>query len=328
MTGFVKRKIKLTVQLAPNTGTNQPNTFAESGTDSVTIENLRMNVRIQNSGTPAGNNAQIKIYGLPPSLMNQLATLGLVFNLVPKNTLTVSAGDDEAGLSSVYLGTIWAAYGDYSSQPNVPFHFECITAAAQAAISIPATSFTGTTDVATIMSGLARQMGLSFENNGISIKISNPYFSGSGRAQVQKCAKWANIEWTIENNKLAIWPKGGNRNTPNIPTISPETGMISYPSFTQQGIIVKTVFNPQITFGSLIKVESSVLRGISAAAAANPRPNAGGGINKVPFPTQWAVNQIDHALDSQEPHGQWMSTVYAYNPGYAKGIQPPNPGQQ
>jgi hypothetical protein len=197
---------------------------------------------------------------MPPSLMNQLATLGLVFNLVPKNTLTIMAGDDESGMSTVFGGTIWAAYGDYASQPNVPFHFECLAGAADAAIAVPASSFTGSTDVATIMSGLARQMGLGFENNGVSVKLSSPYLSGSAKVQAQKVADWAGIEWTIDDGKLAIWPKGGNRNTPNVPTISPSTGMISYPAFTQQGIIVKTVFNPQISFGSLIKVESSLLR--------------------------------------------------------------------
>jgi hypothetical protein len=41
MTGFVQRKIKISVQLAPNTGTNQPNTFTGTGSDTVTIENLR-----------------------------------------------------------------------------------------------------------------------------------------------------------------------------------------------------------------------------------------------------------------------------------------------
>lgn len=324
MTDFVQRKLKLTVQLAANSGTNQPNTFAESGTDTVTIEGLRMNVRISNSGAAADNRAQIKVYGIPPSLMNQLSTLGLVFNLVPLNQLTIMAGDDNAGMSTVFTGTVWAAYGDYSSQPNVPFHFECLAGAAAAAIAIPVSSFTGPTDVATIMSGLARQMGLGFENNGVSVKLSSPYLSGSAKSQVQKCAEWAGIEWTIDDQKLAIWPKGGNRNTPNMPTISPDTGMIGYPAFTQQGIMVRTAFNPQISFGSLIKIESSLLRGI--AAAQDPRlkqiqnaPNQ----STTTFPSTWAVNKIDHALDSQVPRGEWESTIFAYNPNYSRAILPP-----
>lgn len=319
---FVERKLKITIQLAPNTGTNQPNTFTGTGADTVTIEGLRTTVRIQNSGAAADNRAQVKIFGMPPSLMNQLSTLGLVFNLVPKNTLTIMAGDDASGLSAVFSGTVWAAYGDYSAQPSVPFHFECLAGAADAAIAIAPSSFTGSTDVATILSGLARQMGVGFENNGVNVKLSSPYVSGSAKIQVQKVAEWAGIEWTIDANKLAIWPKGGNRNTPNVPVISPSTGMISYPAFTQQGIIVKTVFNPQISFGSLVKVESSLLSGIAAAKPSQPQlPTQTQ--NTTTFPTQWAVNKIDHSLDQLEPGGDWSSTVYAYNPNYSRSILPP-----
>ncbi len=318
---FVQRKISVTVQLASNSGTNQPNTFAESGTDTVKLSGLRTIVRVQNSGAAADFKAQVKVYGMPPSLMNQLATLGLAFNLVPKNTLTITAGDDESGMSTIFTGTVWGAYGDYASQPDVPFEFECLAAAADAAISIPPSSFPGTADVATIMSGLARQMNLGFENNGVSIKLASPYFSGSAKIQVQKCAEWAGIEWTIDGQKLAIWPRGGNRNTSNVPLISPETGMISYPAFTRQGIIVKTVFNPQISFGGLIKVQSLVLSGISAAQNPQTLPNAPAATTV--FPTQWAVNKIDHSLDSSVPHGEWSSTIYAYNPGIAKTTLPP-----
>ena len=47
--------------------------------------------------------------------------------------------------------------------------------------------------------------------------------------------------------------------------------MISYPAFTQQGVIVKTLFDPTISFGSLVQVKSSLL---SAIASAQPTPLA------------------------------------------------------
>lgn len=309
---LLQRKLRIAVQLAPNTGTNQPNKFSESGTDTVTIENLRMNVRISNSGAPADGRAQIKIFGMPPSLMNQLSTLGLVFNIVPKNTLTIQAGNDTDGFATVFSGTIYAAYGDYAAQPNVSFQLECLSGVANSVAPAPVSSFTGSTSVETIMSGLARQMNLGFENNGVSIQLSSPYFTGGLWEQARKCAEHAGISWgVVDGNKLAIWPKGGNRNTPNIPTISPATGMVGYPAFTQQGLIVKTIFNPQISFGSLLKIESSLLSGI---AGAQPTSN---------FPSQWAVNKLDLALDAQTPKGDWMSIVYCYNPNYAKAILPP-----
>jgi hypothetical protein len=135
---LIERRVSISVTLAQNTQTNQPSTFAGGG-DTVTIDGLRMIVRIQNSGAPADCRAQIQIFGMSPSLMNQLSTLGLVFNLVPKNTITVQAGDDASGLSPVFTGTIYFAYGMYESQPNVPFHFECIAGAADAVAPAPQT---------------------------------------------------------------------------------------------------------------------------------------------------------------------------------------------
>lgn len=320
---FVQRLLSISVQLAPNTKTNQPSTFQESGTDTVTLTGSRTTVRIQNSGAPADGRATVKVYGMTPSLMNQLATLGLVFNLVPKNALTIQAGDSVSGMATIYSGTILTAYGDYEAQPDVPFVFGCQSGLANAVISAPPSSFQGATDVASIMSGLARQMNMGFENNGVSATLSNAYFSGSFKTQADKCARDAGISWGIINgNMLAIWPKGGNRNTPNVPVISAATGMVDYPVFTPQGIIVKTLFSPLIAFGSLIKVESSLLSGIAAVQQQNQTGASPLSTSSV-FPSQWAINKLDLALDSLFPKGQWLSTIYAYNPGYARSLIPP-----
>lgn len=318
---FSQKLINVTVQLAPNTQTNQPNTFAESGTDTVTLSGSRTSVRIENSGAPADGRAQVRIWGMTPSLMNQLATLGLVFNLVPKNVLTIEAGDTAVGMATVFTGTIWAAYGDYQAQPDVPFVFECLSGAAEAVINVPPSSFQGSVSVASMMSGFARQMNLGFENNGVSTQLTNAYFSGSAKDQAAKCAADADIKWGIINgNVLSIWPKGGNRNTTSVPVISPfpTGGMVAYPAFTQQGIIVKTLFDPRIAFGALVQVQSSLL---SAIAGAQPTSPAAGGAQT--FPSMWAVNKLDLALDSLLPKGQWVSTIYGYNPGYARSIIPP-----
>ena len=344
---FAQRLITVTVQLAPNTGTNQPNTFVESGSDTVTLIGSRTSVRVQNSGAAANNSATIKIWGMTPSLMNQLATLGLVFNLVPKNQLTIQAGtmgpSGIPNLATIFTGNVWAAYGDYSAQPDVPFIFECLSYAADSVLNVPPSSFPGSTDVGNIMSGFARQMNVGFENNfpaaggsnanATGITLSNAYFTGAVRIQAQKCATAADIYWGLFGNVLAIWPKGGNRKpgTQSVPVISPINGMISYPAFTQQGIVVSTLFDPTISFGSLVQVNSSLLSGIAATQAAKsqvPQPSAPSSASQMAaasqtFPSMWAVNKLDLALDSLLPKGQWMSTIWAYNPGYARTIIAP-----
>lgn len=315
MASFAKRQLEFTIKLASAPKTNQPASFAESGTDTVTIpRGLRSSVRIQNSGAPSGSRARAQVWGIQPSLMNQLATLGMVYNLIPRNTITIAAGDEGKSLSPVFTGTIMAAYADYDAMPDVPFYFECLSGLAEALAPARPSSFPRATDAQTVMAGLARQMGLIFENNNVNVPLPTSYFDGNYTDQFEACRKAANIEGVIAGGKLIIWPKGGSRNTPTIPMISKATGMIGSPAFTQQGIIVRTVFDPLISFGGLIKVQSFVLDG---TLTAQKNQNA---TFKVPTDSTWAVNKLDLALDCLVPKGQWMSSIQAYNPNYPKPL--------
>lgn len=297
---FVKRVVQISVKLAADPASNQPATFAESGTDTVTFQDKRTIALVQNSGAPGGSMAQVSVYGLTLSVMDQLSTLGMVFSMIPRNTITVQAGDADGGLSTVFAGTIIQGYGDFNASPDVAFHFECQSGLAESVIPVPATSYNGSTDVGTIMSSLAKQMNLGFENNGVSAQLSNPYLPGSALQQVRRAAEAANINAEIvDGTKLAIWPKGGSRGGSS-PLISPTTGMIGYPSYTQQGIMVKTLFNPQVGFGGMIQVESLLKKANGS----------------------WAVYKLDHVLESQVPRGKWESTIYAYNPKYPQPIPP------
>lgn len=294
---FTQKLIEIDISLGPDTTTNQPRQFS-NGLNTVTLSGSRTSVRIQNSGTPNGSNAQIDIFGLTTSLMNELSTLGMVFQLIPQNTVTIRAGDATAGLATVFIGTIMSAVGDYNQAPNVPMHFECQAGLINAVAPFKASSYPNPTDVGTIMSGLAKQMGYGFENSGVEVTLPPSYFSGSAEDQWQKVARDAGIQADVVPGAsgslvLAIWPKGKSRGG-QAPLVSPSTGMIGYPAYTQQGILVKTIFNPQIGFGGQINVQSSL-------------PKATG---------TWIILRMDHALDSQVKGGQWESSLWCFNPDF------------
>lgn len=303
MASLPRRLLEFDVVLGRDTKTNQPLKFDESGTNATTIAGVRASVRVQNSGRPAGSSAQIEIWGLTPSLMNQLATLGMAYQIVPKNTVIVRAGDEGSALTTVFAGTIFWAYADYDSAPDVPFRMEAHALLASAVISAAPTSFPGPVNVADAMGNFAKLLGLTFENNGINLQIPASYFPGNLKQQMYALADHAGINAEVINGSiLAIWPKGGARNTTTIPLIAPPPAgqMIGYPAYTNQGIIVRSLFNPQVTQGGKFKVQTSV------------KPVADVGT--------WAVNKIDLALDSLVPHGQWMMTIHAYNPAQGKPI--------
>lgn len=301
---FVERLIEVSIKLAPSPQSGQPMSFAGTdGLDTVTLSGSRTSVRVENNGAPAGSQATVTVYGLTPSLMNQLQTLGQQFNEIARNLITVTAGDAVSGLSPVFSGTIMNAYADYGQAPIVPMIFQCQSSGIDAVAPATASSFPGPTDVATIMAGFARQMNVGFENNGVTIQLPGSYFSGNVRQQVMKCAQAARINAEVINGVLCIWPKGGSRtsltgNGP-VPLISADSGMIQYPTFwMQNGVIVRTLFDPHIAFGGTVRVESSVQKASGT----------------------YVVWKLDLALDSLVPNGKWEAAVHCFAQGFAAPI--------
>jgi hypothetical protein len=292
---FVRRRITLKITLAPS-DTNAPRTFSESGTNTVTIEDARASVRIQNSGSLAGSEAQISVWGITPNLMNQLSTLGVVISLVPRDSIAVSVGDDGGAMTTIFIGNIIQAYADYASMPDVPFRMQCLAGASAAATTVAPSSFKGSTSIKTILEALASSVGWSFENSGVDVSLSNPYYSGSALNQIRQIAEHAGINAQVINDVLAIWPKYGARQNLGLPVVAPppDGNLIGYPNYTQQGLMLRTLFDRRISFGAQIKVQSSL-----------PRANG-----------TWNVLKLDHALDAVIPGGEWSSTIFCYNPGF------------
>lgn len=294
---FVQRLINIQVTLSPETSpVGQSRTFAGGG-DTVVLSGLRTSCKIAKAGGLSDSTMDLKVWGLTKSLMDQLSTLGLQINLIPKNRIVVTAGDAVNGMGTVFDGYILAAYSDFQGAPDVPFVISAQTNPVYAVIPAAVSSFPAPVDVATAMSGFATLMGLKFENNGVATKLPPSYFWGSVKSQMQDCARAAGIDFIVDNGVLAIWPKNGSRGGA-IPLLSPKTGMVGYPTYTAYGIMVKTLFNPSIGFGSKIKVESSL------AAASG----------------EFTVYMLDHDLESQLPKGSWFSMVGGHNPKYPTPI--------
>jgi len=243
----------------------------------------------------------MRIYGLTLDVMNDLATLGMVYNQMRRNTVTVLAGDAVAGVHMVFYGSIQQAWTDFSSMPDVSFNVEAQTLGTEAVILADSTSISGAVDVAAQMEKFAKALNLDFENNGITTKTPPVNLWGSIVSQAAQLAKTADINWFVDNRTLAIWPKGnaGSRGG-TVPIISKDSGLVGYPGFTAYGISLKMLFNPDIKFGGRIKVESDLSQLLST-------------INSKGF---WQVYFIDHHIESNLPHGQWFTTITCFNPDF------------
>ncbi|KAA1013036.1 hypothetical protein FVF58_09605 [Paraburkholderia panacisoli] len=278
---FTEKQLQITISL----GQGQ---FGDTGANTVTLSGLRVRAEIQQFGGDAMPQVQLLVYGLPASMMNQLTAIGPINSAVLfQNSVLIAAGDSGKTLTTVYSGSIWQAWADYNQIPESALNISAVGGLAASLKPVAATSYTGSADVETIMQSLASLAGLSFVNHGVSVQLSNPYFPGTALAQIRECAQAADCNITIENGALEIWPKNGSRSLPAIPVVSVETGMVGYPTFSSNGLMVTTMFNPSIKIGGQFQVQSSI------------KPANG----------IYVATQISHSLESMVPEGQWFTHI-------------------
>lgn len=279
---FLRRKIDVVLQFGQGA-------FGDDGFDQVDLSGLRVSANISKAGDPGFSTATIRLWGLTSSLMNRATTLGKPLQYFRNNVISLLAGDDETGMSLVFNGTIQTAYQDFNGAPDASLNITAFIGLIDQNRPVPPFSAKGGADAVTILSGLATQMGLNFENNGVTGQLSNPYFPGTARSQVEACCRAINCYWIIDNNALAVWPKGGKRGG-LVPRINKASGLVGYPQYTSAGIGLRTLFNPGINYGAEIQLESEI------------KPADG----------TWIVNKLAYALEAEMPDGAWFTDLEAY----------------
>lgn len=280
---FVKRALDFTFKLG--TGT-----FGATGANTVQVPSgLWATAQILKFGTPSMNRANIRIWGLSRSLMNKLSRIGVLPNATRFNFVTVMAGDAGGNMSLAFSGGIRFCWPDFSNPTEASLNVSAFTGLLAQMKPAPPTSFNGSTDVATIMGQLAKQMGYTFENNGVSVQLSNPYLPGTARMQALAAADAAGIYVVFDddNGVLAILPKDGARGG-GIPVISPTGDMVGYPTYIGPAQVgLRTEYNPQLRFMGLVNVKNSVIDGANG---------------------NWRVTSLIHDL-STLPGGPWFSDL-------------------
>lgn len=268
--------------------------FGSSNSNQITLQGFRARVRIDKAGGMQMGTLRAQIYGVSQSNMNSATTLQWKPKAYIPNTIQVFAIDGQRE-TLVFSGNIVNAWGNYQNMPDVFLEIQAQAAYFNQLEGVNPTSYKGQIDVVAAMSQLAKNMNLAFENNGVSgISLVNQYLPNTYLEQAKTLAQAAGIWLYIDDGTLAITPAFFPRSKP-VPLISKDTGLKSYPTFDGIGVNFQTYFNPSITFGGSIQIETSI-------------PQARG---------TWIVTSIAHDLDSTMPNGQWFSTVRGNQTGLA-----------
>lgn len=259
--------------------------FGSSDNNQITLEGYRALAYVDKAGGMMMGTLRARIYGVSQQDMNSITTLQWKTGLLIQNTVQVFAIDGDTE-TLIFAGNIVNAWGDYLNMPEVFLQIQAQSAYFAGLQSAAPISISGGIDVAVVMERIAKGMGLSFENNNVSVILTDVYVANTLKEQALELARMCNFSLYIDDTVLAIT----NRYSPRaglIPQISAQTGLVGYPTFDGVGVNLRILYNPAITFGGSINVVTDVLQAAG----------------------QWIVTSISHTLESEKPSGQWFSQV-------------------
>lgn len=283
-TSFLQRFLQ--VQLTLNSGE-----FAD-GSNSKIIDSLAMTASIEKLGPPDFGKASVEIYGMLLEDMEQLTTLNFQPLFVSRNYINIFAGDDVNGMSQVFAGTITSASADFNSQPEIKFKIEAQIGFFGAVTAQSPTAIKGSQSVSSFVEQQAQKLGLTFVNEGVTASIRNCVFNGSPLAQARAAAAAVGAELITDDDEMILLNKDQARNG-DVPLLSKDSGLLGYPSITQNGIELKAIFNPAFKFAGLIEIDSIV-------------PKTSG---------QWRIVKLTHNLTSNMvSNGAWESSITGFYP--------------
>ena len=277
-----------TIQVAVTLGKGN---FSEGGNTKI-IEGLACDVTVQKPGLPEKNSAAVKIWGLKYEDMAQLTMLAFKPLESQHNLISIKAGEKGGSLALVFQGEITSAFADFNAAPDVCMQFEADSGSYPQQIASPVATVKGEAKADQLFSQFAQSAGYTLKNEGVTSSVQNAWFPGSPIDKMTKLARDVGCELIIDDGAIVVLPAGKAREG-NAVLLTKNTGLIGYPTFNQDGISCKCIFNPDLIYGGLIKVESIV-------------PRASG---------VWRITKLTHHITAYIPGGgNWESQIEAsYN---------------
>ncbi len=278
---FTLKHIRITVTLGKGV-------FSAGGNTRV-IEGLACEVSVEKPGLPEKNSASIKIWGLSYEDMAQLTMLSFRPLESQKNFIEVMAGEQGGNLTTIFQGEISSAFADFNASPNPCMQFEADSGSYPQQIAMPVATVIGVAPAAALFARFADEAGYTYINQGVTASVKDIWLPGSPMDKMIKLARDIGCELIIDDATVLTLPAGLARGGVAV-ALNKDTGLIGYPTFTQDGISCRCVFNPNLVYGGLIAVESIV-------------PRATG---------LWRITRLSHQISAWLPGGgSWESKVEA-----------------
>lgn len=285
MNSLSEKQLRVTIILA---GTNQ--VFPGTNNNTLVLTDLRVSAKVKAVARLA-TQADIKIYGMQPALMDALTVVWANPPIVLDHVVILEAKetndpDPNRGWSQVFKGTIIEGQPEYRGAPEVYFHLLAVVGYFQKINAAPPTSYPGSVEADVLLNDIISDMGFDAEIAGnVQGTLTNPYFYGTKYDQlVQACAALG-ADFYVNGDVVVVTASGQPRTQQVAVVLNKDSGLIGYPVFERAGLVVDAIYNPAFASGLPIDLTSSV-------------PSATG---------RWYPYALTHTLETKTRRAKWQT---------------------
>ena len=324
---FSRKQISVTFNIALPDGT----------TDSLTLESdYRIKAIVSHAGMSVGSELELEIWGMSIHDMNRLSYVANYPNAQnprtvdqSNSTVIVRVGDYGQPLTTLFMGLLTEGSADLNGGEPV-FRAHAMTSLLLAAVVPDPISYRGPRSVVSILSDICTAAGYQLIDHGgwdRHAVLHNHYAEGTTldqlKSTIEACGGTFNLtninaieiqDATPLSGTVEVWGPtyGGvvkSASEITLPLISPETGLVGYPTYNRSGISFSSLLRPDIAFYQPVKIKKEYTPAgwVASAGGLNQQ---GQRIATAPWDGIWLPISITHEVTSEIPGGNWHTFVY------------------
>lgn len=218
-----------------------------------TYENLAITVSGRKYVSPNQGECNVTIANLSKEVRDEILTETSPFNRNrTRKSIIVEVGRESYGTSVLYRGDIFRS--SVSQAPDNILTLRCLTAQFQKGNIITRTA-PESERLSVLSQSIASDNGLDLNFLSQEKNIANYNFVGASINQVELLSQLSGEDVFVDGETLIVKPP--RQPVPGtVRVLSPTTGMVGIPEFTEQGIKVTFLYDPQTVVGGEIQIDS------------------------------------------------------------------------
>jgi len=234
-----------------------------SGSDAPGEETLRCKFEIKNTMIPTPNVAVIRVFNPAP------ATVNAVVNEF--NRVTLSAGYLNGKFGTIFDG--WITQFRFGAETPVDKFVELTAQDGDLAINeatLNTVLLPGFNSPQSVGEVIAKAMaGKGAPNADLShlgvVPNARPVILwGLAAEHMDTVTKSTNTVWSIQQGKLVVIPASGAKSALGTQVVNALTGLIGFPTVTNDGIELRTLMNPFAAIGQFVRINNAEINQVIA----------------------------------------------------------------